>query len=67
MLAVLDMIERENQKFIDIGRKEGKIEGKIEGFKEIARKLLNKNIPKEEISEITGLNEKEIDKIAKEK
>ena len=31
------------------------------------RKLLNKNISKEEISEITGLNKKEIDKIAKEK
>ena len=62
MLAVLDMIERENQMYIDIGRKEGK----IEGFKEIAKKLLNKNISKEEISEITGLNEKEIDKISKE-
>ena len=63
MLAVLDMIERENQMYIDIGRKEGR----KEGFKEIARKLLNKNISKEEISEITGLNKKEIDKLEKEK
>ena len=61
MLAVLDMIERENQMYIDIGRKEGK----IEGFKEIAKKLLNKNISKEEISEITGLDKNEIDKIAR--
>ena len=82
MLAVLDMIERENQRYIDIGRekgikegrkegrKEGKKEGKIEGIKEksieIARKLLNKNTSKEEISEITGLDKKEIDKIEKE-
>ena len=42
----------------------------IEGIKEksieIARKLLNKNTSKEEISEITGLDKKEIDKIEKE-
>ena len=65
MLAVVDMIRRENQMYIDIGRKEVKIEGKMEGFKEIARKLLNKNISKEEISEITGLDKNEIDKIAR--
>ena len=45
----------------------GRKEGKIEGFKEIARKLLNKNISKEEISEITGLDEIEIDKIARKR
>ena len=33
---------------------------------EIAKKLLNKNTSKEEISEITGLDKKEIDKIEKE-
>ena len=67
MLAVLDMIERENQMYIDIGRKEGIKEGIKEKSIEIARKLLNKNTSKEEISEITGLNKKEIDKLAKEK
>ena len=75
VLAVVDMIRRENQMYIDMGRKEGrkegKIEGKIEGIKEIsieiAKKLLSKNTSKKEIIEITGLNEKEIDKIAKEK
>ena len=71
MLAVVDMIRRENQMYIDMGRKEGKIEGKTEGIKEksieIAKKLLSKNTSKKEISEITGLNKAEIDKIAKEK
>ena len=67
MLAVLDMIERENQMYIDIGRKEGIKEGIKEKSIEIARKLLNKNASKEEISEITELNKKEIDKLAKEK
>ena len=68
MLAVVDMIRRENQMYIDMGRKEGKIEGKIEGIKEksieIAKKLLSKNTSKKEISEITGLDETEIDRIA---
>ena len=65
MLAVVDMIRRENQMYIDMGRKEGRKEGKIEGIKEIAKKLLSKNISKEEISEITGLDESEIDKITR--
>ena len=61
MLAVLDMIERENQMYIDIGRKEGIKEKSIE----IAKKLLSKKTSKKEISEITGLDESEIDKIAR--
>ena len=65
MLAVLDMIERENQRYIDMGRKEGKIEGIKEKSMEIAKKLLNKNTSKKEISEITGLDETEIDRIAR--
>ena len=73
VLAVVDMIRRENQMYIDMGRKEGKkegkIEGKIEGIKEksieIAKKLLSKNTSKKEISEITGLDETEIERIAR--
>lgn len=65
MLAVLDMIERENQRYIDMGRKEGKIEGIKEKSIEIAKKLLSKNTSKKEISEITGLDETEIDRIAR--
>lgn len=33
MLAVLDMIERENQRYIDIGREKGIKEGRKEGKK----------------------------------
>ena len=65
MLAVLDMIERENQMYIDMGRKEGKIEEIKEKSIEIAKKLLNKNTSKKEISEITGLDETEIERIAR--
>ena len=69
VLAVVDMIRRENQMYIDIGKKEGIKEGKIEGIKEksieIAKKLLSKNTSKKEISEITGLDETEIDRIAR--
>ena len=64
---MVDMIRRENQMYIDIGRKEGKIEGIKEKSIEIAKKLLSKNTSKKEISEITGLDKKEIDKIEKEK
>ena len=43
MLAIVDMIRKENQMYIDMGRKEGKKEGKIEGktetIKEIAEVL----------------------------
>ena len=64
VLAVVDMIRRENQMYIDMGRKEGKIEGIKEKSIEIAKKLLSKNTSKKEISEITGLDETEIDRIA---
>ena len=67
VLAVVDMIRRENQMYIDIGKKEGKIEGIKEKSIEIARKLLSKNTSKKEISEITGLDEAEIDKIAEKR
>ena len=44
---------------IHAAKKEGKIGEKIE----IAKKLLSKKMPIEEIIEITGLTKKEIDKI----
>lgn len=69
MLAVVDMIRKENQMYIDIGIEKGKNEGKIEGIKEksieITKKLLNKRTSKKEIAEITGLDEKEIEEIEK--
>ena len=79
MLAVLDMIERENQRYIDIGRekgikegrKEGKKEGKIEGIKEksieIAKKLLKMGLTSEQVEEATQLKKEEIEKIARKK
>lgn len=73
MLAAIDMIRRENQMYINIGKKEGKKEGKEEGRKEgrkqscieIAKKLLSRNISKIDVAEITGLKISEIDKIEK--
>ena len=58
MLAVLDMIERENQRYIDMGRKQG--------FKEIARKLFKMGLTSEQVEEATQLKKEEIEKIAKE-
>ena len=71
-----------NQKFMDkgiiegeargkiIGREEGKKEGRKEGEKqkqiEIAKKMLNKNKPIEEIAEFTGLTEEEVNKLKQE-
>ena len=74
MLAVVDMIRRENQMYIDMGRKEGrkegKIEGKIEGIKEksieIARKLLKMGLTSKQVEEATQLKKEEIEKLLKE-
>ena len=70
MLAVVDMIRRENQMYIDMGRKEGKIEGKIEGIKEksieIARKLLKMGLTSKQVEEATQLKKEEIEKLSKE-
>ena len=71
MLAIVDMIRKENQMYIDIGRKEGKKEGKkvgrIEGKKdtlrEIAIKILKKNLTEKEITEITGISKKELNNL----
>ena len=62
MLAVLDMIERENQMYIDIGRKEGIKEKSIE----IAKKLFKMGLTKEQVEEATQLKKEEIEKIVKE-
>lgn len=59
MMAVFEMIQKENAKIFS----EGKIQGKIEGIKEIAKRLLKKNVSEMEISEITGLKKEEIRKL----
>ena len=41
----------------------GKAEGKAEQQKEIAKKMLDKNIPIDTIVEVTGLSKEEIEKL----
>ena len=55
MLAIVDMIRKENQMYIDMGRKEGKKEGKKDTLREIAIKMLKKNLTEKEITENGGL------------
>ncbi len=62
MLAVIEMIREENQRYINIGRKEGK----IQQLKEIVQKMLNKKMTEDVIQEVTGLKKEEIDKIKQE-
>ena len=57
MLAVVDMIRKENQMYIDMGKKET--------IKEIVNKMLRKNLPEKTISEITGISQQEIEKLKK--
>ena len=45
------------------GRQEGIEQGKKNKALEIALNLLNRNIPLSDISQITGLSEKEIEKL----
>lgn len=64
MLAIVDTIRRENQMYINIGRKEARKEARNNLYK-IAQKLLARNTSKEDVAEITGLKEIEIEKILK--
>ena len=50
-----------------IARQEGEAKGRKENQKEIAKKMLKKNMPIEDITELTGLTKEEIEKIKKEK
>lgn len=55
MLAVLDMIEKENKRIFRDGKKEGKLE--------TAKKMLEEDIPIDIIMKVTGLKEEEIEKL----
>ena len=59
MLALVDMIRNENKMYINMGRKEGRKNRNIE----IAQKLLKIKMPISQISEVTELTEKEIEKL----
>ena len=69
MLAVVDMIRRENQMYIEIGKKEGKKEGEKKGeLKEkikIVTKMLKEKFSIDMIQKITGVDKEEIEKIEK--
>ena len=75
MLAIVDMIRKENQMYIDMGRKEGKKEGKKEGektgkmqkLKEIVLNMIEENLPNETIMKVTGISPKEIEEIKNSK
>ena len=67
MMAVMEMLLAENEKYINIGRQEGRKEGRLEGgkqkIKEIVQKMLAENFTKEMITKITGLKKEEIEEI----
>ena len=52
-----------NQKFEEKGEARGKVLGERNKQIEIAKKMLNKNKPIEEIMEFTGLTEEEINEL----
>ena len=55
MMAVFETIQQDNKRIYRRGKKEGIIE--------IAKKLLKENFSKEKVANLTGLSEKEIEKI----
>ena len=61
MLAVLDMIDKENQMYINRGKKAGRKESCIQ----IVKNMLKKKFTFNTISEVTNMPESEIEKIAK--
>ena len=67
MMAVMEMLLAENEKYINIGRQEGRQEGRLEGgkqkIKEIVQKMLAENFTKEMIMKIKGLKKEEIDQL----
>ena len=58
------MKERKDGK--EIGKKEGIKEGRIEAKIDIAKKLIEKGMKKQEICDITGLEELVVEKLIKD-
>ena len=67
MLAIVDMIRKENQMYIDIGKKEGEKTGKMQKLKEIVLNMIKENLSNEIIMKVTGISSKEIEKIKNSK
>ena len=59
MLAVLEMLERNDKKIFIRGKIEGKKEGKIE----VIKAMINENIPIDVIEKITKFSKKEIENL----
>ena len=59
MLAVMEMLEKENQMYINIGKKEGKLNEKIE----IVNNMLKEKFSVEMICKITGMKKIEVEKL----
>lgn len=57
-LAVVEMLQRETDMYIDIGRKEGK----IQQLKEIIKKMMAENLSYDTIAKVTGIKKEEIEK-----
>ena len=64
MFAFLEMIDKENEKIRNDGKREGKKEGKKEAIKEykkiIIKKLKSMNYSEEEIKKIINISNKEL-------
>lgn len=58
MMAVMEMLLAENEKYINIGRQEGK-----KKIMEIVQRMIAENFSKNTIMKITGLKEEEIDRL----
>lgn len=63
VLAVLEMIDRENRRIRREGIREGIIEGEKKGKVEVAKALLKKKMSSKDIEEVTGLSRNVIEKL----
>ena len=71
MMAVFETIQQDNKRIYRRGKKDGIVEGIKQGISqgimeksiEIAKKLLKENFSKEKVANLTGLSEKEIEKL----
>ena len=62
-LAVVEMLQKETDMYINIGRKEGRKEGKMQQLKETVKKMIAENLPYETIAKVSGMKKEEIEKL----
>lgn len=66
MLQCAEMLQREIRREKKEAREAGKLEGKLEGKIDIIRNMLKEKLSMNIITTVSGMNEQEIQKIAKE-